>query len=257
MGTSTGYGMPTGGDWTPLKTDATQFVKDDGNGPISPAKLLRSYLRAHGGASGIARGDGGRAQGGGGRRGSGGPGGSGARKVGRNIGSFLSAVGSIGLDGALREAGLVHLIGKPAAEVSAGLLDALSDPGSTLDDHAARIALAKLNDELLAGTETYEDVGHALAEVLDQQGLVSILARFFGYYVYERFCRDFYERWRKKVGAGQADRSLKSIKDYIQSRLQVELLGQDVMQMTWRGNEGMMLTEQILQDTLKIFEVMG
>lgn len=257
MGTSTGYGMPTGGEWTPLKTDATQFVKDGGNGPISPAKLLRSYLRAHGGARGIARGDGGRAQGGAGRRGGGGAGTSGARNVGRNIGGFLSNVGSIGLDGALRGVGLAHLIGKPAAEVSAGLLDALSGPGSTLDDHAARIALVKLNDELFVGTETYEDVGQALAEVLDQQGLVHILARFFGYYVYERFCRDFYERWRKKVGAAQADRSLKSIKDYIESRLKAELVGQHVVQMNWRGNDGMMLTEQILQDTVEIFEVTG
>ena len=257
MGTSTGYGMPTGGEWTPLKTDATQFVKNGENGPISPAKLLRSYLRAHGGASGIARGDGGRAQGGAGRRGGGAAGTTGARKVGRNLGSFLSNVGSIGLDGALRDVGLAHLVGKSAAEVSAGLLDALSGPGSTLDDHAARIALAKVNDELFAGTETYEDVGHALAEVLDQRGLVHILARFFGYYVYERFCRDFYERWRKRVGVAQAERSLKSIKDYIESRLKVELIGQNVMQMNWRGNEGTMLTEQILQDTLEIFEVTG
>jgi acetyl-CoA acyltransferase len=36
MGTSKGYSMPTGGDWTPLKQEATKFVKEDGQGSVTP-----------------------------------------------------------------------------------------------------------------------------------------------------------------------------------------------------------------------------
>lgn len=67
--------MPTGGEWTPLKNKATGFVKDKGQGAVSPEKLLSDYLRANGGARVIARGSSGggsNAAGPGGGRGSGG-----------------------------------------------------------------------------------------------------------------------------------------------------------------------------------------
>lgn len=264
MGTSKGYDMPTGGDWTPLKHEATRFVKEEGQGPVSPLKLLSDYLRANGGARGIARGAGGSGggsglggvgRGGGGHGGGGGRGGRGARNVGRNLGGFLSSVATLGLDEALREIGLEDLIGKSAEEVTTGLLDALAAPGSTLDEHAARLALAKLNDELFKRAQTYDDVGRVLSQTLDQQGLARILASFFGHYLYERFCRDFYETWMKKVGASQAARSLKSIKDCITSSLKAKLAGRDVTRVNWRGREGLKLTEQVMQETLEIFEV--
>jgi hypothetical protein len=159
------------------------------------------------------------------------------------------------LDEALREAGLADLIGKTAGEVSAGLLDTLAGPSSTLDEHAARLALAKLNDELLKDAKSYEDVDRVLSAALDRQGLTRILAGFFGHYIYERFCRDFYEAWRKKVGQSQAARSLKSIKDCIESSLRAKLTGRDVTRVNWKGREGKRLTEQVMQETLEIFEV--
>lgn len=260
MGTSKGYDMPTGGDWTPLKKEATRFVKGGGSGPVSPARLLRDYLAANGGARALSRGEGGSGRGNtggavGGR--TGGRGGRAARKVGRNLGSFLSSVGSVGLDEALREVGFADLIGRPAEEVSAGLLNALSDPANTLDEHAARLALAKLNDEILRGAESYDDVGRSLSEALDQWGLTSILASFFGHYIYERFCRDFYEDWVKRVGSAPTGRLLKSIKDCINSSLKAKLIGRDVARMDWRGREGFRLTEQVMRETLEIFEVVA
>jgi hypothetical protein len=256
--------MPTGGEWTPLKHDATNFVKDEGRSSVSPERLLHNYLKANGGARTIARsgssGDGsgmgsGGARGGGGSGGGGGRGGGAARSVGRNLGGFLASVGRVGLDEALREVSLTHLIGRPADEVTVGLLDALAAPGSTLDEHAARLALARLHDELFQGTQTYEDVERVLSQALDQQGLTRILARFFGHYLYERFCRDFYETWVKKVGSVQAARSLRSIKDCIESSVKAKLTGRDVTRVNWRGKEGLRLTEQVMQETLEIFEV--
>lgn len=262
MGTSKGYDMPSGGDWTPLKTDATSFVKNEGRGSVSPGKLLADYLRANGGARAIASGSGSRdsgtgASGGGKAGGRGGGGGRTAGSAARNLGGFLSSVGAVGLDQALRDAGLVDLIGKPAKEVVSGLLDTLAEPGSTLDEHAARLALAKLNDDLLKGAETYEDVERALSQALDQRGLDHILASFFGHYLYERFCRDFYENWVKRVGSTQAARSLKSIKDYIESRIKAKLAGRDVAKVKWHTREGLRLAQQVLQDTLEVFEVIA
>lgn len=260
MGTSAGYDMPTGGDWTPLKADATNFVKNGGRGSVSPGRLLADYMKANGGARSIAsgRGKGSSSTGSSGGSKTGGRGGTNAaRSVGRNLGGFLSNVGTVGLEQALRDANLVELIGKSAKEVVSGLLDALAEPGSTLDEHAARLALAKLNDDLLKDAETYEDVEQALSQALDHVGLAQILASFFGHYLYERFCRDFYESWVKRVGSSQAARSLKSVKDYIESRIKAKLTGRDLGKVKWHTSEGLRLTQQVLQDTLEVFEVIS
>jgi hypothetical protein len=224
----------------PLKTEATKFAKEDGHGSVSPQRLLAGYVRVNKGARELAR-EGGGAQA--------------ARITGQSLGTFLARVGQVGLDETLRETGLADLIGRSAADLATGLLNALAAPGSTLDDHAARLALAKLNEEIFEAAETYEDAERALAAAIDQQGLVWLLTNYFGKYLYERFCRDFYETWVKKVGASQAGRSLKSIKDCITSSLKAKLTRRDLSGFNWRGAEGSKLTEQVMQETLEIFEV--
>jgi hypothetical protein len=260
MGTSKGYGLPTGGNWTPLKTEATKYANQEGRGTVSPDNFLTHYLHAYGGSKALAQGRGMSDRGKtGGAKSSGGAsrghGGGAARTSGRNFGGFLSTVSSRGLDEALREVGLENAIGKPPDQVAASLLDVLASPGSTLDEHAARLALAKVNDELLKNAKSYEDVATLFTKALDDMGLVRILASFFARYLFECFCRDFYETWVKKVGAKKAGRSLKSIKDFIGSRLKAKLAGRDVAKIDWRGREGLRITEQVMQDTLEIYEV--
>lgn len=266
MGTSKGYGMPTGGEWTPLKKEANKFVKGEGenderNEPSpSPEPLMRRYLRAIGGAKNIAFGTGGERAGGsrgGGSSGTGGGSGGGraATNTGRQLGGFLSGVSRVGLTQTLRERGLEHLIGKSAAEVSLGLLDALTAPAGTLDEEAVRTALDQINDELLEGTETYEDVEAALTQQIDSQGISKILANFFCKYLFRLFTRDFYETWRKNFTSAQADKSLRDVKDYIFSSLEAKFVSQNVVDTNWSGQEGLRITRQILQNTLEIFEV--
>jgi hypothetical protein len=261
MGTSKGYKMPTGGDWGPLKREATDFAQNVGLKPVNPQSLLRHYIAVRSSPSGSAvGGGGGNASGGAGGGGAGAGGGrAGSWSAGvataQNIGGFLSRVGEVGLADALREIGLGDLVGKPAADISAALLDKLAGPGSTLDQAAARKALVELNDELLANAEGFEGAERALAQGVDQQSLFEILLRFFGHYLYECFCRDFYERLLKKVGSSQAAQSLKSIRDCINAAVKAKLAGRDVKSVDWHGSEGKAISEQILGDVLDIFEV--
>lgn len=254
MGTSTSYEMPKGGEWAPLKTEVTEFAKKGSGGPASTAAILRSYLKTIGGSEGISRGPGQSVGGGGGGSGAGG-GRSTVTSTARGMGSFLSRVGAVGLDEALREVGLPHLIGRSAGEIAEGLLDSLAGPASTLDEAAVRAALADVNEELLGEAETYEDVERVLTESVDSQGLARIISRFFGHYIFERFCRDFYERLVKKVGSIQASSSLSAIKDCIESALRTKLANHDVTKVNWRGAEGSRITDQILRDTVEIFGV--
>jgi len=261
MGTSKGYKMPSGGNWEPLKREATGFVKNDGAGSVTPKTLLRDYVKVRSASSGS--GSGGGAAGGGGGSGAGGGSARGGRArsfgaglaTAQRLGGFISRVGEIGLAEALKEAGLGDLVGKSAAEVSTSLLDKLAGPASTLDQAAAREALVLLNDELFAQTETFEDVEEALAKITDEGGLLGILLRFFGHYIYQCFCTDFYERFVLKVGSSRAAGSLKSIRDYIQHAIKGKLDGTDVKKFNWTGRDGKRMSEQVLGDVCDIFEV--
>ena len=53
--------MPKGGNWTPLKNEATDFVQGTGSTDITPASLLTNFIRAAGGLAGLMRGHGGAA----------------------------------------------------------------------------------------------------------------------------------------------------------------------------------------------------
>lgn len=265
MGTSTSYQMPSGGNWTPLKNDGNRFVTQGPEGAVSPQAMVQGYLAACGGAAGLGgRGRGGGAAGGS-RGGSGGGSGGGAaghagstsaaRRVGGRVGSFFSRVASGGLDTALREFGLERHVGRSAGDLSAGLLEALAGPGSTIDDHAACLALAELNRELLAEARTPDEVARVLGVTLDRIGVAGVLMRFFGHYIYERFCRDFYERWVKAHGGGATTDALRRVKDYIKSRLDSVTAGRDLTGVNWGGDQGATVISQVLGDTCAVFGV--
>lgn len=256
MGTSKGYGMPTGGEWTPLKNEASRFVKviagsgdgsSGGSTPASPGRVLERYLGALGGSRKVSSG----------RGGAGGSGGIGrsAGKTGGVLGGFLSGVNSHGLTETLRDLGLSDLVGKSADEVANGLLDAFCAPASTLDEEAVRTALSDVYSEMLDAAATYEEVERIFSETVGEKGVTKILVDFFGKYLYRLFCRDFYEGWQKRVGAAQANRKLGDVKDYIFSSLKTKFAGEDTTHKNWSGREGQRLSQKIMQDTLYVFEV--
>jgi len=253
--------MPTGGDWTPFKNEATDFAQDSGSIPVSASNVLNHYVRVNGGFGGFRRAAGESGGGGGALGGGGGSGTGGSKKhsagisVAQSLGGFLSRVGEVGLSQALQEEGLSHLVGRSASEVSGALLDEMAGPGSTLDNAAARLALADVRDELLAGAETFEDVETKLKQALDQSGLFLILAMFFGHYVFERFCRDFYEDWMKKIGESKAAQKLKEVKDYIESSLRAKLAGKKIGKINWKSAAGVQLSDSVLKETLEVFAV--
>ncbi len=275
MGTSTGYQMPTGGDWTPLKTDATNFVQNGTSATVTPQSLLGDYMRAIGGAAAFSSGGGGSPSGSGGGGGAGGGGASGggsssgsggsrsvtaggtraAQRVTHGLGNFLARVGSAGIGEALRDIGLGELVGKSASEIATALLDKLAGPSSTIDDAAARAACDDLNKELLQDARTTEDVDRVFKTAMDDKGLGGILMRFFSLYIYRRFCRDFYENWCKRAGNTVANARLSTIKKFIDTNLKARCINKNITATNWKGGEGGRLVSQILGETCRVFEV--
>src|SRR5690348_12048336 len=144
MGTSTSYSAP--GSWGPLKSEVTRAANEGAASAATAGSILGHYVQQNGG---VARMSGG--------AGSGGTvGGSAGRAVAQRLGGFISAVGEVGLEEALRREGLADLVGRPLQEILAALLNRLGGPASSIDDVDARTALARLQEEVLKGAQTPE-----------------------------------------------------------------------------------------------------
>jgi hypothetical protein len=92
-----------------------------------------------------------------------------------------------------------------------------------------------------------------LSQIMEGEALESLLNHFFGYYLYEQFCRVFYERLARNVGSSNADSYLSNIFDTIKSALEYMTHDRDLSQIDWTGTDGQSIIDQILQDTFEIF----
>jgi hypothetical protein len=241
MGTSSGYEAPTTPDWGNLKGQVSRTASGGYVSQQSARNTLKDFIGTSGGARNVSRG--------GGSIGAG----RSAQNTARRLANFVSSVGALGLRQALESFGLAEFVGKSATEIVAALVDKLGEPSSTINDVDARKALSRVMNDRLSDLETPEQVEETLSQIIEGEDLESLLAQFFGYYLYEQFCRVFYERLAKKVGVSNADGYLSSIFDTIKSALEYMTHDRDLSKIDWAGAEGQRIAAQILQDTFEIF----
>lgn len=239
MGTSKGYDAPTTPQWGDLKGKVSRLAKEGRLGSDNSKEIVGQFIRANGGSQGVAR--------------NGGMGAKSAQAVARNIGSFISLVNRFGFDEALKLTGLEHLKGRATSDIVLSLIDYIGEDASTIDQVDARNALSQLMDEIFEEVEGIDGIGQVLEGYSNPDNLTEMLEKFFGYYVYQQFCRSFYERLASKVGNAQADAFLNDILDYIKSEILVLTLDRDITQVDWNGQEGEAICVQVLEKTLDVF----
>ena len=190
----------------------------------------------------------------GGGRGGGSVGGGGAaRSVARRLGGFIANVGALGLNEALQLEGLAEFIGRPVREILAVLLEHLGGPSSSIDQVDARAALARLQHELFDKAEDAQAIGELMTK--EAENLESLLERYFGFYLYELFCRVFFERLTRLIGDDRAGAFLGEIKNYIVAALANRVGSRNVSSVDWSGLEGQRLSMDIMEDTMSVFSV--
>lgn len=241
MGTSKGYEAPSTPQWGKLKGDVTRAAGGGSATPEVARTIIGSFLQANGGAGGITQG---------GRSGSGS---RAAQSVAGRFADLINSVSNRGLSETLQNNDLINLVGKSATDISYGLLDFLCDDGSTLDEVDARNAMDDIIKDLLMGASSYEDVQQKLEERLQIGATESLLIRFFGYYIYRRFCHTFYESITAKHGEQKGQGFLSDIKRCIDEELRFKTFGKKVTNIDWLGNQGQSLIDEILQDTVAVF----
>lgn len=241
MGTSTNYNAPTSPQWKKLKGKVTRLT---GRGPLGSTdikEIFRDFVNVSYGPT----------------RGASGPGGAARRQVSQNvarkIGRFFSSVADVGFHKAFEDAGLGLLEGKTLGEIAHLLLDHLGGPSNTLNEADARTALCDLMDEILNDTDSPEDVEKAMEARAHGEALDNLIRRFFGYYIYEQFCRDFYGQLVANIGNEEAEESVDGIRDYVCEALKDAVGDQDISRVDWIGDQGQQIVEEILQETLEVF----
>lgn len=239
MGTSKGYDAPTTPQWGDLKGKVSRLAKEGRPGSDNSKELVGKFIRANGGTQGVAR--------------NGGMGAKSAQAIAKNLGSFLSLVNRLGIDEVLKQTGLEHLKGKTTSDIVLSLIDYFGEDASTIDQVDARNALSQLMDEMFEKVEGIDEITQVLEGCSNPDSLTEMLEKFFGYYVYQQFCRSFYERLASKVGNAQADAFLNDILDYIKSEITVFALDKDITQVDWSGQEGESICVQVLEKTLDVF----
>lgn len=239
MGTSADYSAPP--SWGDLKGAVTRA----GHHRLTPAKarkFLRDHISHNGGSSGIVSGRG--------QLGSGGT----AKQIARSFGGFVRQVADAGLAEALRQNGLQELIGRSAQETLLGMLSLCGGTDGSIDSVDARNAFSRTMDELCGDAVTAGDVEAVLGTLTDGIRMAELLISFFANYLYEQFCRVFFGQLIQKHGEQKAELFLSDIFDYIKSRLQNHSVGQGATGINWFGQDGERLSNQIMQDTLIVFE---
>lgn len=242
MGTSKGYEAPTEPQWADLKRDVSLVTASGSLSNVQASRILRKFVERNGGARHMAHG------------GDGAGGSTAAANSAARLAGFAGTVADQGLDDALRDIGLERLIGRSAGEIALSLTDELCEDGDTLEEVDARKAMSDLNRELLEDARTYEEVTARLQERLGPGELGGLLFRFFGTYLYHKFCRVFYERLVRKYGEQKTEGSLGSIRRFIMSALRLQTHGRDLARVEWTRQEGQRVAEDVLQQTLEVFE---
>lgn len=266
MGTSKQFPTPSGGPWTALKNDISDYLDDDKE--VTPDNIVGGTIRALGGlnvpspgrassASDRPTSGGGRAGGGGG--GGGGSGGSAGRSsVGRaasRLGGFGAAVREGGLEAGLHALGLDELRGRPPAEVVDRIADHIAEGADPTQYDLLTDALKTAIQEAAALGERngFKDLDSALQGFLERHGVEGLIQSYLANYVYGRVWTAVENHVEMKTEGG-ANAQAMSIAVGNACRSHVESLIQETKDagrfgsIDWFGRDGTKLGNELVSE---------
>lgn len=230
MGTSSDHSGGSGGAWKGAKLASTQFAK---HGDRRQAyRALGRLVTALGGAAAVAAG-------------------SKAAVLGmQRAGSLLGAARDEGLDVALEQAGMGELVGKPADEVIASLIDLIAGSGEDREGQAARGAACDVLEALAENVESYEDLSTALESVED---LDRVIESFLTSYVYRLLLPVIEERIERLDDLEQRARRDKELREAVAAVVELRVSEGEIDSGAWPDATEDQLRE-LLEATLRYLE---
>ena len=233
MGTSAGYSLPTGGNWSKLKRDVTNWASTGASDSQSVGRVGSSFVEAHHGARQAAQQM------------------SNAAQAGSRFAGFVSGVAQNGLAETLNRFNLGQYVGRSASDVLRGIRDFLISDNSLLEDDIVQNGFVDFYEEQLLSDNSFE----GLERTLQQVDISNMLMRFFGFCIYRQFVVEFQERMMKLIDIPTTQRQLALMKDYIFTKLRVRTHEKNLAKVDWNGNEGRALSAEILESAWQFSEL--
>ncbi|WP_160692677.1 hypothetical protein [Clostridium sp. C2-6-12] len=239
MGTSKGYDMPTTPQWAQLKENVTRSLSQNNNRATDSIanNVIKEFLNVSMGNTGA-------------RKKYITP----ALKTAINVATFFNSIIENGFKetveqyleiGNTNELDITHL------EIK--IVEYLSNGSSLITEVDARSAASNLLDYILENASTIEEVEEIMDRKMDRDSSIIYIQMFFAFYIYETFCRSFYERLSSKIGENDASEYLSDIKDYIISSIEGINNKRDITNINWNSTEGKKLINSLCEDVIEIY----
>lgn len=272
MGTSKQFPTPSGGPWTPLKNDISDYL--DGDKDVTPQRIIGGTVRALGGlgvpSPGRAAGGGGKGAGGGSGGGGGGAGGGSRGDSGRGGGSggrasvgraasglagFGAAVRDGGLEAGLAALGLAELRDRPAAEVIDKIADHLAqgaDP-TQYDLLTDALKAAILEAAALEEANGFAELDTALQGFLERHGVEGLVQSYLANYVYARVWVAVENHVEMKTEGGPSAEAMSiavgnACRSHVQTLIQETKDAGRFEKLDWFGRDGTKLGNDLVSE---------
>lgn len=134
------------------------------------------------------------------------------------------------------------------------ILEHCAENAGILDEIAAKAAMRDLLKEIGTEAKTLEELDEKFEAIIKDYGAEGLLVKYFGNYLYEHLCTDFYEKLIKEKGIRETENFYKDLKEYIVEKTKTISRHRDLRKVDWFSNYGKNLMQEIFRDTLKAFE---
>jgi len=222
--------------WRAAKTKTTKLATSGRNGRTGIKKAGRAYVAAKGGARKAASLS------------------VSGKLAAARIGSFFSAVSTIGIQNAFTRFHLGELVGANSEIVFARIVNILAPEGMTREETAARKAV---NDAM---NELYErfilsDNEIANLNMMTSEDIKYTMENCISSYIYYRWLEELGSRIEKgSISEDSAVALERQMKIYIRELVTLQIDDIDVLTVDWEGGQGQELIENAFENAYSIME---
>ncbi len=155
---------------------------------------------------------------------------------------------------AVRQLGLATLAGRPAYDVLAAVTNAIAPRGATLEDAAARQAIADTLASLW-DAQGITDGGIDRLQAMTPDDVRSAITESVSAYIFYRWVLELGRAIeRRAVSTNQAITMEREMRQYIRDTLKLDLAKTDVSRVDWGGAEGQRIVEKVFTDAYELIE---
>jgi hypothetical protein len=244
MGTSKGYEPPKGANWHSLKIQLGKLI----NSPDKKDIVVSKFITAIGGATGFSSSNSG------GSSSSSSFKSSSARNTIQSFGSFLSDINTNGLKDAIKSRS-IDLNDVTVETIKDAMVDYFVKPTVDADSACASKAISTVIDKLFDNLPNGCDLEDYLSSIVTSDLATDLICSFYENYIYELFCRTFFEYRTENISQDESIDILDIVKLTIEAKVSNCQYSVDLRDVDFNSDEGSTLVQGILKDILEILEV--